>query len=158
MVKGRSPLAVGQVDVGAVTDERGDDAPVPRPAVGEHDRFQKSCPSQAVHMVDFDLRVREQPVHHLDMPSLRRRDQRGAAVAVGETRVGAGRGGQLDDVEQALGARVEERVVQHLVALIHVRARADERLDRARVPAVARRHDRRTALRVAAVHVCAFFQ
>jgi hypothetical protein len=46
VVEGRAALAVGDVDVGAVADEGGDDLLMPRAAVGEDDRFEQRGPSR----------------------------------------------------------------------------------------------------------------
>ena len=79
-------------------------------------------------MVDVDVGL-QQRSHHLDVPAVGRRDQRGAAEAVGAREVGIAAEHLAQHVDVAGLADGEERVRAGLVLEVDVRSRVHERTD-----------------------------
>ena len=80
-----------------------------RAAVGQDDRLEEGGPAEAVDVVDVDVGLVQQVAHDLDVPALGGRDDRDAAEAVRERRVGAGLVRDPQDVEQPFRAGVQEQ-------------------------------------------------
>ncbi len=63
-------VLVGEVHVRAGLDEHGHDRLVARAAVRQQDGLQQRRPAELVHVVDIDVRLREEVADGLDVPAL----------------------------------------------------------------------------------------
>ena len=84
----RDPVAVRDVHVGARLDQQPHDLGVHRPAVAQDHGLEQRGPAELVDVILVD-RGRRAACAPLRVAVMRRRDQRGAAVAVGAFQVGA---------------------------------------------------------------------
>ena len=73
-------------------------------------------------MVDVHVGLGQEVADDLDVTAFGGRDEGDAAVAIRDRRVGAGLVDEAQDVEQALGAGVQERVVEDVVLQVDVGA------------------------------------
>ena len=119
-------------------------------AVAEDHGLEQRRPAEIVDVVDVDIGLQERP-HHLDVAAVGRRDQSGAAEAVGAGHVGVGAEHLLQHVDVAGLADGQERVRAGLVLEIDVRARVDERADDRGRACVGRCGDRRPVALAAVV-------
>jgi hypothetical protein len=109
-------------------------------------------------VVDVHVGLGQEIADDLDVPALRRRDERHPAVAVGDRRIGAGVVCQGEDVEQALGACVQERVGPLGILGVDIGLGVDQRSHRIRRPSDGGKHERGRARHVAGVGVRAVGQ
>lgn len=147
----RHAVAIGEVDIRAVLDQQSHDLLVGRAPIGQDDRLEQRGPAKPVDVVHVDVGLREEIADHLDVAALRGRDQRHAAEPVGQGWVCARLVDDPQDVEEALGTRIQERVVKTVVADVDVRLRVHQRPHRCYLPGNGCRHHRRASVGVAGV-------
>ena len=147
------PLAVRKVDIGTVLDQQRHDLLVRRTAVREEDRLEERRPAEPIHVVDVDIGLVQQVPHDLDVAALGGRDQRDAAEAICDRRIGARLVRDPQDVEEPLATGEQHRVVERGVLGVHVRLGVRQCSKRIGVPATCRQHRRGCAVGIAGIGI-----
>ena len=146
-------VPVREVDVGTVLDQQRDDRLMAGATVGQQDRLEQGRPAELVDMVEVRVGLRQEVPDDLEMAPLGRRDERHASVAVRDRRIRTGFVGQDEDVEEALGTRIEERIETLGVLGVDIRFGIDQHANRLSGSGPSRQHQGRRARRIARVGV-----
>ncbi len=124
-----------------------------RPAIAEDHGLQQRGPAQPIDVILVDLGS-QQDAHRLGVTVMCGRDQRRSAVAVGAFQVRR-RQRHLQDLDAALGARIEKWRILDVVLGVHVRAGGNQRTRHRHMIAVGRGEQGRSAAAVTRRDACA---